>query len=445
MQPPRPRLPPRPGTPPEPRPLRLVLPTPPRAPAPVAAPPMPTIKDPAGDFRSFRDAVVKIPLRIVFADQQTLSVTGWKMMAFLMMLGAVSQGREVTVPIADVQLYLGGRITPAAVRQEFQALTSATFEIDGRLQEVVHSTGDSLTTLSFYMSHEFYADDQYSLIDLRDIRKFKKVPHIRAYILFRYQSRLKNNIRLITPDDARWVFGAPEGKRWANVKQDHIKPVVFAIEAVAGLYIKVDIEYAKTKGNPVRGLKLTAGSRFKTRAHHIYARAERAGRQGRKDKAEFEAKLDAAIAAFDPAFLSRAKARYDVATGTATFSDIVAHVRYRAILDWCDVYHADRRRALDYSDDGQFAAALMAYIEKLASNAEAHRAQRDREDLERAAKELAREQTPERIALRAFEDEWDRQVAEQVAKDKLIGTDEYQDNLFDDLPTVRKRDKFLDI
>jgi hypothetical protein len=443
-QPPRPpRLPPRPGTPPAPQHLRLVVPQV-RTPAPVAALPMPEIMDSAGNFRSFRGALVKIPLRIVFADQRTLSVTGWKMLAYLMMLGSDAL-REVNVPVADVQQYLGGRITPANVRQEFRALTEATFDIDGRSQEVVHSNGDSLTTLSFFMSQEFYKDDHYALIDLRHIRKFKKVTHVRAYILFRYQSRLKNNIRLITPDDARWVFGAPGGKRWANVRQDHIKPVVFAIETVAGLYIKVETEYSSTRGNPVRGIKLTAGSRFKTRDHHIYARAERAGRQGRKDRAEFEAKLDAAIEQFDPAFLSSARARYDVAYGTATFSDIVSHVRYRAILDWLDVYHSDRQRALNYSDDGQFAAALMAYIEKLASAAETDRAERKRVDLERAARELAFDNLPGQIALRNWESQWDREVAEQAEKDRLIGTDEYQASLFDDLPIAKRRDKILDI
>jgi hypothetical protein len=114
----------------------------------------------------------------------------------------------------------------------------------------------------------------------------------------------------------------------------------------------------------------------------------------------------------------------------------------RARGDYRSNIPADKRRALDYADDGQFAAALMTSIEKSAAEWERDEAVRKREDLERAAARLALD--PPQPCTN-WMSEWERETAEQAARDRLIGTDDYQDNLFGDLPTVRRRDPILEI
>jgi len=193
---------------------------PPPAPAPVASARMPIIEDAGGDFRSFGGGLVKIPLKIVLAPQQSLSATGWKLLSYLSMLGAEPL-HDVSVAVADVQAYLGGRITAAQVREEFRLLTEDKFEFDNGRRAVVHATGNSVHTLTFYLAEETYlprGNDKeemrrfpYALVDLRCIRKFKKVSNLRLYMAIAYQSRAKNNTRLLTPEDACHLFGAPDG------------------------------------------------------------------------------------------------------------------------------------------------------------------------------------------------------------------------------------------
>jgi hypothetical protein len=41
--------------------------------------------------------------------------------------------------------------------------------------------------------------------------------------------------------------------------------------------------------------------------------------------------------------------------------------------------------------------------------------------------------------------QWERQAAEKAEKERLIGTADYQIDLFDNLPEMERRDKILDI
>jgi hypothetical protein len=95
------------------------------------------------------------------------------------------------------------------------------------------------------------------------------VAHLRLYLMLAYQSRVKNNIKLLTPAKACQWFGAAETKRWADVMRDNITPAIGAVEQIAGINIGIDIQRANTRGKPVVGVRPTAGaqSRFKDSAH----------------------------------------------------------------------------------------------------------------------------------------------------------------------------------
>jgi hypothetical protein len=254
------RQPPRPGAAPEPRRLQIVIP-PVRVPAP-----MPVIEDDFGDFRSWGGGKLRIPVRVIF-EGPDLSLTGWKILLFLVMR---EHNADLTANVleTDLQVFLGRRITAANLRAEVRKLIAAG---------AIRSDGFWPGGLEFHLVGKFAVPRHeeemrlhpYALVDLRHVRRFKKVAHLRMYLALRYQSRVSNNVRRITPEVARRWFGAPAGKKWGNVMQDSIAPAIDAVETIAGINVAIEIQRDNTRGRQVIGLRLTAGAltKFKDADH----------------------------------------------------------------------------------------------------------------------------------------------------------------------------------
>lgn len=277
-------------------------------PAPVVAVAVPEIDTGSdlGGFPAWGGGTVKIPLEFVTTPNR-LSLTGWKILIYLVnRRGTAEMHKRTAVPIADVQGFLGGRITVAQVTSEFRSLESAKF--DGT--EVLWSTDVGGARLEYVPSRKFeFPDDKeglrdrlYALVDLTHVRKFKTAPHLKFYMMMRYQSRVRNNVSLLTPYDARRMFSAPAAMPWGNVMQNRIEPAIAKVEEIAGIKIAIKVERATTPGRPVVGIRITAGaqSRFKDSKHEARYKTRMARRNVSAETEKFFRRdLDSALARLD--------------------------------------------------------------------------------------------------------------------------------------------------
>lgn len=215
-------------------------------------------------------------------------------------------------------------------------------------------------------------------------------------------------------------------------------PAIHTFEKLTKCAVDVKTRRAAGGGRPVVAVKITVGTRYVDRDHEMYARHERAERQQRKDRKEFDAKLTAALQ-FDDAFLRAARTRHAENMHGEPWAKLIAQLRAEAVGDWTVRYFRDRQAARDFAFDGQLEKVLMAKINSALASYRADEAERRREDLEREAKELAAENHPDRVALREWEAEWDRKENEQDEKDILRGHPKYQMSLFENYEIHRRK------
>jgi hypothetical protein len=412
-----------------------------------------------GDFPAHGRPYARIPEAIYNAETY-ISADAWKLLCYLIHRGSLSitEHSAVRIDTADAQSFIGRRCTVERIQTALREIMQAKFQYgdtknEGIVAEASYADANhiiySLSISHFrYPAPRFAGDtayvqeNRYALVDLRDVRKFSKLRDIRMYIFCQHARRVgqrhHNNERWYSVSDIGALTGAASGKKWGNIEQDLLRPAIFALGKHAGMHIQVVTKHAKSRGLPVYAVKFIVGNRFKDSRHASNAAAERSNRQGRKDRKEFEAKIDVAIRHFDPVFLSQANARYAIAHEKETFDQLVQRVRYLATLDWVDVYHSDRQRARDYSDDGQFGAAVMTEVESRAAATERKVAERRQFELEMDAR---------RAGAADFYGELDDARAAEAAKRKLQGAPEYQDSLFAEfeLPEIYRRDPVLDI